>query len=188
MNEPRRQLSAVPGLKRTEDLPGPPPRRPILEPSEASLPPASTPPAGEEPETERSTRPPRPRQGGKARAGRSQDADIIRAISVSLPVSLAQEIKERAKVTSTTHADLLMDAVVAHHGHLDELINQVKPAAEVDALFVRTPSRAPVEAYTALSLRMRSANVEVLDALVAKHGAQSRSQLCVAVLTAHLRA
>jgi hypothetical protein len=110
----------------------------------------------------------------------------MRAISVSLPVSLAQAVKAHAKSHGTSYADLLMDSVLAHRTELSELVLRRRRDRPRDELFVRSIPRGGEEPYVSLSLRMLAPNVAALDNLVAEHNASSRSELCAAALNAHL--
>jgi hypothetical protein len=180
----RPQLAPVAGLKRTETLPSPPPRRqasPVraVEPAlSAAAEPASTPAA--QPKPDRSA-------SAAHRPSRVSDtADVMRAISVSLPVSLAQTVKAHAKSHGTSYADLLMDSVLAQRAQLSELVSRRRRDRPRDELFVRSVPRAGEEPFVSLSLRLLAPNVAALDSLVAEHNASSRSELCAAALRAHL--
>jgi hypothetical protein len=54
-----------------------------------------------------------------------------------------------------------------------------------DGLFDRT-SGVKGERFVGVSLRIKSTNLEVIDQLVDKHGAESRSRLVATALTAYL--
>jgi metal-responsive CopG/Arc/MetJ family transcriptional regulator len=110
----------------------------------------------------------------------------MRAISVSLPVSLAQAVKEHARAHGTSYADLLMDSVLAQRAQLSELVSRRRRDRPRDELFVRSTPRGGEEPFVSLSLRMLAPNVAALDSLVAEHNASSRSELCAAALRAHL--
>ncbi|MDE9364002.1 hypothetical protein PZ938_00135 [Luteipulveratus sp. YIM 133132] len=102
-----------------------------------------------------------------------------------MPAPLLEEFKRFAKRTETSHANLLMDAIAAHHDDLTDLVVQARPAPTSDGLFVRdTPRKA--EPLSTLSIRIRAANVEAIDRLVDTSGAASRSHLCTAAMTAYL--
>lgn len=172
MTTDRPQLPPVQGLKRTSTLPPPPKRRttPITAPTTA----VPTAPV-------KTAAPRKP-----VRRPRSEVADVTRAISVSIPLRLAEAFKVTARSSGRTHADLLMDAVVANRDELDALIDNVRPKAKRDELFLRAPARQVEEPHVSLSLRMLAPNLAALDALVEEHKAESRSQLCAAVLEAYL--
>lgn len=174
MNEQRTPLTPVTGLSRAAGLPAPPARRPA----------AALQVAAEPAQSARET--PRPNPKLRTRATTSRDATVTRAVSISLPVDLAAQVRVQARSAGVSQADVLMDAVLAHRDHLTDLIVAARPAPARDDLFVRSAPRAPAGPYVALSLRMKSPNVDVLDRLVQEHGAASRSQLCAAALAAHL--
>lgn len=176
----RQPLAPVAGLKRTSSLPPPPPRISHRDHK-------STESAASTSTTARGTSQPdavASQQGSKTL--RSTDAGMIRAISLSLPLPLAEALKERARVERITHAEVLMDAVSSQRGDLTELIDNAKPRAQTDALFTRRQRPGNAATYVALSLRMMSSNVAVLDELTQRHNADSRSQFCAVALTGYL--
>lgn len=176
----RQPLAPVTGLKRTSSLPPPPPRTSHRDHrSTASAASAST--------TARGTAQPDGTPSQQiSKPLRSTGADMIRAISLSLPLPLVEALKERARVERITHAEVLMDAVSSQRGDLTELIDKAKPRAQTDALFTRRQRPGNTATYVALSLRMMSSNVAALDELTQRHNADSRSQFCAAALSGYL--
>lgn len=206
----REPMAPVTGLKKPT-LPAPRPRAlaPVPEPAQDTpdeqedaqpAPPASTPSAGPaagptRTEDDSSTAP--SRQATRTRksraekpstAGRSATVDATKppAISVSVPLTLAEAWRDRARTDRTSQVDVLLDAIVAHQGELTELVaaRAEKPTV-TDGLFDRTPG-AKGERYVGVSLRIKATNLDVIDRLTNKHGADSRSQLIAAALSAHL--
>ena len=135
--------------------------------------------------TARAGRPRKPRAERQAQ-GRSASADTMKAVSVSVPLTVAEAWRDTAKRDRTSQVDVLLDALVARQ---DELTGLVAARAEQptvsDGLFDRTPG-AKGERFVGVSLRIKSGNLQVIDQLVDKHGAESRSQLVAAALSAHL--
>lgn len=172
----RPRLRPVQGL-RPADLPKPPARRP--EPTRDATAAAAS------PATAATTAVDAARRAPTRPIKRSATAGTLRAISISLPFSIATQTREHAKRTGVTHAELLMDAIVATRDKLDDLVEQLQPRAVSDSLFVRAVQGGG-EAYVGVSLRMRAANVDVLDRLAKEHHAASRSQLCTAALKSYL--
>lgn len=134
-----------------------------------------------------STSPARKARAEKTAApARSASADTMKPVSVSVPLTLAEAWRDRAKNDRTSQVDVLLDAIVAHQGELTEMVaaRAEKPTVS-DGLFERTPG-VKGERFVGVSLRIKSSNLEVVDQLVDKHGAESRSQLVAAVLFAYL--
>jgi hypothetical protein len=117
---------------------------------------------------------------------RSASADTMKPVSVSVPLTMAEAWRDRAKRDRTSQVDVLLDAVVAHQAELTDLVaaRGEKPTVS-DGLFDRTPG-ARGERFVGVSLRIKAGNLEVIDQLTDKHGADSRSQLVAAALSAYL--
>lgn len=210
MSSRRQPMEPVEGLKKPT-LPGPKPRPRTLTP----VPPPSTEPVAEQTETsvedgsegallatvtetEKPDRPagetakPKPARSKKPRAekasppARSTDADTMKPVSVSVPLTLAEAWRDRAKKDRTSQVDVLLDAIVAHQDELDDLVAAAaqKPTVN-DGLFDRgTGSKG--ERFVGVSLRIKSGNLDVIDRLADKHGAEKRSPFVAAVLAAYL--
>lgn len=128
----------------------------------------------------------RPRPEKAVVSGRSASADTMRPVSVSVPLTLAEAWRDRAKRDRTSQVDVLLDAIVAHQGDLDELVvvSSTKPTVN-DGLFDRGAGPTG-ERFVGVSLRIKSGNLAVIDRLADKHGAKKRSPFVAAVLTAYL--
>lgn len=150
-------------------------------------------------ETEKPERPaaetaakPKPARSRKPRAersstpARSADADTMKPVSVSVPLTLAEAWRDRAKKDRTSQVDVLLDAIVAHQDELDDLVAAAgqKPTVN-DGLFDRGPG-SKGERFVGVSLRIKSGNLDVIDRLADKHGAAKRSPFVAAVLAAYL--
>lgn len=182
MSEGRSRMRPVTGLRRTDSLPPPPPR-----PQPTAPVPEAPPKAAKSRQEPAESKPRRPASRGQPGAARASDrAEIIRPISISMPVSLVERFKAHARTTGTSHPDLLMDAVLAQRDRLGDLVAQARPEPPRDELFVRNIRRGGGELTHTLPLRMKSTNVDAIDKLVTEHGAENRSQLCTAALRAHL--
>ena len=203
MTTRREPMSPIAGLKKPTDLPSPSARPRTLAPVPAPSPDpvdeqpvdlaASPSPAKEasggtakaEPSSKSAGRP-RKSRTEKATAARSASADTMRPVSVSVPLTMAEAWRDRAKRDRTSQVDVLLDALVAHQDELTDLVaaRSEKPTVS-DGLFDRTPG-AKGERFVGVSLRIKAGNLEVIDQLADKHGADSRSQLVAAALSAYL--
>lgn len=199
----REPMAPIAGLKKPTDLPAPSARPRTLSP----VPAPSADPAGEQPLNREASPAPAAKEapGGNAKAEpssktsgrprtsrtekattRSARADTMRPVSVSVPLTMAEAWRDRAKQDRTSQVDVLLDALVAHHEQLTDLVaaRNEKPTVS-DGLFDRTPG-AKGERFVGVSLRIKAGNLKVIDQLVDKHDADSRSQLVAAALSAYL--
>lgn len=200
----REPMSPIAGLKKPTDLPSPSARPRTLAPVPAPSPDpveeqpvdlaASPSPAKEaswdtakaEPSSKSAGRPRKSRTEKATATARSASADTMRPVSVSVPLTMAEAWRDRAKRDRTSQVDVLLDALVAHQDELTDLVaaRSEKPTVS-DGLFDRTPG-AKGERFVGVSLRIKAGNLEVIDQLADKHGADSRSQLVAAALSAYL--
>ena len=200
----REPMSPIAGLKKPPDLPSPSARPRTLAPVPAPSPDpieeqpvdlaASPSPAKEpsgdtakaEPSSKSTGRPRKSRTEKATATARSASADTMRPVSVSVPLTMAEAWRDRAKRDRTSQVDVLLDALVAQQDELTDLVaaRSEKPTVS-DGLFDRTPG-AKGERFVGVSLRIKAGNLEVIDQLADKHGADSRSQLVAAALSAYL--
>lgn len=200
----REPMSPIAGLKKPTDLPSPSARPRTLAPVPAPSPDpieeqpvdlaASPSPAKEpsgdtakaEPSSKSTGRPRKSRTEKATATARSASADTMRPVSVSVPLTMAEAWRDRAKRDRTSQVDVLLDALVAQQDELTDLVaaRSEKPTVS-DGLFDRTPG-AKGERFVGVSLRIKAGNLEVIDQLADKHGADSRSQLVAAALSAYL--
>lgn len=127
--------------------------------------------------------------GVSERPRASTTAETMRSVSVSVPVSLAEAWRERAKCERVSQVDVLLDAIVANHERLAEVVEAARApvgASVSDGLFERRRSSMG-ERFVGVSLRMRSGNLEVIDDLAEDHGNGKRSPFVAAVLKTYLR-
>lgn len=165
----RSPLPAVQGLARTASLPPPPPR----------------PAAVAEPPTEAVADPAQPAHAKMARA--SESAQLIRNTTLSLPVAIVRQLKDRARADRTSQPEVIMDALRSVRHDLGKLLAEREQPVVSDGLFLRKSSRtASSEPLATLSLRMLSSNIDAIDELVSRHQAPSRSALCLVALKAYL--
>jgi hypothetical protein len=201
----REPMTPIAGLKKP-DLPAPSPRPRTLAPVPTPTPdaaeeesealaesPAPTPAEEVDRAAARSEATPKPtgrprktRAEKTAAPARSASADTMKPVSVSVPLTVAEAWRDRAKRDRTSQVDVLLDAVVAHQGELTDLVaaRTEKPTVS-DGLFDRIPG-VKGERFVGVSLRIKSGNLEVIDQLADKHGAESRSQLVAAALSEYL--
>lgn len=200
----REPMSPIAGLKKPTDLPSPSARPRTLAPvpapspdpveeqpvdlaaSSSSAKEASGDTAKAEPSSKSAGRPRKSRTEKATATARSASADTMRPVSVSVPLNMAEAWRDRAKRDRTSQVDVLLDALVAHQDELRDLVaaRSEKPTVS-DGLFDRTPG-AKGERFVGVSLRIKAGNLEVIDQLADKHGADSRSQLVAAALSAYL--
>ena len=204
MTTRREPMSPIAGLKKPTDLPSPSARPRTLTPVPAPSPDpveeqpvdlaASPAPAKEasgdtakaEPSSKSAGRPRKSRTEKATATARSASADTMRPVSVSVPLTMAEAWRDRAKRDRTSQVDVLLDALVAHQDELTDLVaaRSEKPTVS-DGLFDRTPG-AKGERFVGVSLRIKAGNLEVIDQLADKHGAEWRSQLVAAALSSYL--
>lgn len=204
MTTRREPMSPIAGLKKPTDLPSPSARPRTLAPVPTPSPDpveeqpvdlaASPSPTKEasgdtakaEPSSKSAGRPRKSRTEKATATARSASANTMRPVSVSVPLTMAEAWRDRAKRDRTSQVDVLLDALVAHQDELADLVaaRSEKPTVS-DGLFDRTPG-AKGERFVGVSLRIKAGNLEVIDQLADKHGADSRSQLVAAALSAYL--
>lgn len=154
------------------------------EPDTASAPPTQTAPA----------RRPKPAAEAKAETGPagaspkslSSEGGTQRVV-LRLRAPLHAQLVAHVASTRSSQGDVVLDAIEAAYtaGRLTDLVAQ---AQDVDAgtLFVRTKKRGPAEATIPIELRLRREAVTQVDRLATETHADSRTQLIVVALEAHL--
>ncbi|MDA8438746.1 MAG: hypothetical protein M0Z51_07785 [Propionibacterium sp.] len=111
----------------------------------------------------------------------------MRSTTLSIPVRLVEQLRDRATRDHVSQPEVLMDALSAARDHLADLIAAANPPRRSEGgLFVRTTPRASTEPLTTLSLRMLKRNIDAIDQLVETSKASSRSQLCALALQRYL--
>lgn len=118
----------------------------------------------------------------------SDAAETTRVLSISLPLSISDQFRDRARHQGT-QVDVLLDAIERHVDQLNDLVMASRQHAprKSGGLFDRVPSRLTRGGpFVSISLRMKSINVETIDRLAQQSGADSRSHLCAVALEAYL--
>lgn len=143
------------------------------------------------PQTRTRLRPPRHRVASRHQRQARREGEQVRAVSVSVPAALAQRWRAHSQATRSPLLDVLLDAVRARETELPDLV-AARQAEEdearrpvSDGMFLRSPDRSG-ETYVTIPLRMVEQNIIDLDRLAVRLAADTRSQLVVAALTAHL--
>lgn len=184
MNSERVPLQAAPGLARTATLPPPPTRHPrpvAVEPAVGT--PDPQPPTGAAQSAARSRA-----EGTSRRSAAARDAATSpRPVTLSLPASVVMEVKDRARADRVSQPDVLMDALSAAHDRLEVLLAPARTPSVSDGLFLRRrPQREVTDPMATLSMRLLAANLAVIDELVTRYQAPSRSALCAVALREYL--
>lgn len=181
----RTPMTPVAGLSRTASLPPPSPRP--RRPPNSSVEPALSPPEGTTPVKPDQSRP----QMATTHQRVSETAVTRRAITLSLPAALIQDMRAKARRDGITQPDVLMDALVACRDQLPDLLekNGAGTRTQSDGLFLRQANApaAATEPLGAVTLRLLGPNIDTIDALARESRAASRSALCAAALREYLR-
>lgn len=136
------------------------------------------------------TRPAAARRGGRGRPLSdpvSQTATgFIRPSNVLIPARLLTPIKVSRTQLGLTTGELIITALEATADQLGELLS-ARPVTG-GALFTARPASTSVnnEPQSSLNFRMRVEDFAILDSLVERFGAASRSQLVTVALAAYL--
>ena len=203
----REPMKKIEGLKKPTDLPSPtarprtlatvptPPRAepdaesPTIEaPSTPGLKPVEDIPSAEQaPDAKAESRPKkRAEKQSPPRPRASSKAETMKSVSVSVPFTVAEAWRDRAKNDRTSQVDVLLDAIVANRNRLSEVVAAASERPTVsDGLFDRGTSSAG-ERFVGVSLRIKSTNLTVIDNLADRHGPVKRSPFVAAVLSAYL--
>jgi len=97
------------------------------------------------------------------------------------------EVKDRARADRVSQPDVLMDALSAAHDRLEVLLAPARTPSVSDGLFLRRrPQREVTDPMATLSMRLLAANLAVIDELVTRYQAPSRSALCAVALREYL--
>lgn len=114
-------------------------------------------------------------------------ADRIRGSNVHIPVELLKPLTAMCKAEGLSHGEVIIMAIERTYDRLPELMGP--PATAGGSLFAERRShtgRTPPGPVTPLNYRLRQSDFDTLDALVARLGASSRTQLINAALTGYL--
>lgn len=187
MND-RPKLEPALGLVR-DRIGAPPPRRatpaaPITTPG-----PSET-PRSESSASEKASAEIKPKKTSRSRAS-SASTGGLRRTTISLPQELAAKMRENLQADrSLTQIQFILNAIETNAHRLAELVTAERPtAAKGGGLFPDQGSvRGSVEERTTINFDTTEANLKVIDGLVEKSGAASRSQLIRVALRAEMAA
>jgi hypothetical protein len=111
---------------------------------------------------------------------------FTRSSNIQVPAGLLGLIKERRVSESLTTGELIIAAIEATADQMPGLL-ATRPVTGGSLFSARASHAArPAEPFSNLNFRMTVEDFDVLDALVARFEAASRSQLVAAALTAYL--
>lgn len=181
----RPQLAPALGLVR-DRISGPPPRRQTSAPAPAAAPAGNAEP--EKPSEERGTVEAKPKKAARPKASSASTGGMKRT-TISIPQRLAASMRERLQADrKVSQIQFILNAIEANAHRLAELVEKERPAAPTTGgLFPdQSTSRNAIEERTTINFDTTEANLKVIDSLVEKHGADSRSQLIRAALRAVL--
>lgn len=182
----RPQLAPALGLVR-DRISGPPPRRqtpapaPVTAAAEGNAEPAK-------PSAERGAVEAKPKKAVRPKAS-SASTGGMRRTTISIPQRLAAGMRERLQADrKVSQIQFILNAIEANAHRLAELVEKERPAAPTTGgLFPdQSTGRNAIEERTTINFDTTEANLKVIDSLVEKHGADSRSQLIRAALRAVL--
>lgn len=184
----RPQLAPALGLVR-DRISGPPPRRQTQTPTPA---PVTTEAEGDtepaKPSAERGPSEAKPRKAARPKAS-SASTGGLRRTTISIPQRLAAGMRERLQADrKVSQIQFILNAIEANAHRLAELVEKERPTAPTaGGLFPdQSTGRNAIEERTTINFDTTEANLKVIDSLVEKHGADSRSQLIRAALRAVL--
>lgn len=148
--------------------------------------PGTSPPATTEPSTGVGEGPPRRRGRPQTRPASQTATGFTRASNVQVPADLLAQIKARRAREGLTTGELIIAAIEATADRLPDLV-ATRPVTG-GGLFSARVSHAnrAAEPLTSLNFRMRVEDFDVLDDLVTRFKATSRSQLVTAALSDYL--
>lgn len=185
MND-RPKLAPALGLVR-DRIDGPPPRRPTPVPEA----PTPAPSDAARPEADRSEKAPGESKAKKASRPKASSTSTggMKRTTISIPLRLAAQMRASLQTgRKVTQVQFILNAIESNAHRLKELVEAEKPATPTSGgLFPdRSSARSQVEERTTINFDTTEANLKVIDALVDKTGADSRSQLIRAALRAAL--
>lgn len=181
----RPQLAPALGLVR-DRIAGPPPRRPT--PAPAPEPKADAAPQGTPTAADSGPADTKPKKATRAKASSASTGGLKRT-TVSIPQRLVASMRDRLQTDrKVSQIQFILNAIEMNADRLKDLVDQEKPALPTrGGLFPdQSAARTPIEERTTINLDTTEANLRVIDSLVEKNGADSRSQLIRAALRAAL--
>lgn len=135
------------------------------------------------------------RTSRKSRSGETpksrESAGGNRRVVFKLDPELHSQLVEHAKRSSTSHGNIVLDAVEAAYGNdtLAQLVETSRQPTvnERTALFARTAPREGAVPSVTVEIQLRAQAVDQLDQLVTRYKADNRTQLMNAALREYLR-
>lgn len=182
----RPQLAPALGLVR-DRISGPPPRPKTTAPVQGA-PAMESDAEPEKPSAERGAGEAKPKKAARSKAS-SASTGGMRRTTISIPQRLAAGMRERLQANrKVSQIQFILNAIEANAHRLAELVeNERPPAPTTGGLFPdQSTGRNAVEERTTINFDTTEANLKVIDSLVEKHGADSRSQLIRAAVRAVL--
>lgn len=116
----------------------------------------------------------------------SRSRAAIRSSTVHIPVALLPQVTEERRRSGRSNGEIVIVAIESTQERLGALIGTADVTG--GSLFARRPSRGTRRSdgpLTALNVRLYKQDYDVLDDLVAAHGASSRGHLITTALTAY---
>lgn len=113
--------------------------------------------------------------------------DKVRASNVHVPISLLEPLSVKCQETGLSHGEVIIVAIEQAFDRLPDLIKP--PSTAGGSLFASRRSRTIRSSegpLTPLNYRLRNADFQILDDLVAQTGASSRGHLISAALADYL--
>lgn len=181
----RPQLAPALGLVR-DRISGPPPRQQTPAPAPVTAAEGNVEQA--KPSTDRGAVEAMPKKTARPKASSASTGGMKRT-TISIPQRLAAGMRERLQTDrKVSQIQFILNAIEANAHRLAELVENERPAAPTSGGLFPDPStsRNAIEERTTINFDTTEANLAVIDSLVEKHGADSRSQLIRAVIRAVL--
>ncbi|MGD9961864.1 hypothetical protein [Nocardioides sp.] len=182
----RPQLSPALGLVR-DRISGPPPRPKTTAPAHVTTA-AADDDEPEKPSEERGAAEVKPKKAARPKASSASTGGMKRT-TISIPQRLAASMRERLQGDRrVSQIQFILNAIESNAHQLGELVAKERPLAPTTGGLFPDPStgRKAIEERTTINFDTTEANLKVIDSLVEKHGAESRSQLIRAALRAVL--
>lgn len=182
----RPQLEPALGLVR-DRIPGPPPRPKTTSPAPVT-PAVEADAEPQKPSAERGAGEAKPKKAARPKAS-SASTGGMRRTTISIPQRLAAGMREHLQADrKVSQIQFILNAIEANAHRLAELVDKERPSAPTTGgLFPdQSAGRNAIEERTTINFDTTEANLKVIDSLVEKHGADSRSQLIRAALRAVL--
>ena len=112
----------------------------------------------------------------------------VRRVVFRLNPDLHRSLGERAAAERSSYGQVVLDAVESLHGsgRLSAVLNEAVGSTSATGLFPRLRARHEARPAVPVEIRLDARAVAILEQLVDEHGAENRTQLIAACLTAYL--